>query len=208
MLIEPDGESGKRLGAEKVEIAAEISVLDVTDVRQRRGVAQRALLVEARGGETQRLARHAGLVRFQHFAGHAMELDAVAVVGNMAAGDHERGNAAPEGVMRERRRRNAAAKDGDAAGVADRLRAGAKNARRRGAQIARQSDLAAGGEFTELGEILQETQGVAVADAIRHGADQPARAAGSESDAAFLHQRAHGECRRVGHVLPLGYAAR
>ena len=166
---------------------------------QRGGVDQLAISGKARRILDERLSRNAGLVGLENLTRRAVELDAVAVIGDMAAGDHERGHPAREGVVGEGRCRDMAAIHRHAAGIADRLGAGAQDARCARAQIAGQGDLGAGVELSDLGQILQKPGRKAVTDPVRHGGHQPPCAAGSEGDAAFGHQVVKGEGARRYH---------
>ncbi len=77
----------------------------------------------------------AGLVGLGDLAPGAVELEAVAVEGDVAAGDHDRRRLAPGGLQRQRRRRHHAAGDrGDALG-ADRPAAGGGDAGRARPQV-------------------------------------------------------------------------
>ena len=104
VLVDADPAAGEAAGAEEVDAAREVA----------RGHAGRRPRPARKGFAAARVQRRddAGLVGLGDLAVGAVELQAVAVEGDVAAGDHDRGRAAPRRLERQRRGRHHAAVDG------------------------------------------------------------------------------------------------
>ena len=181
-------------GGGGIDIALHIGPLDVYHRRQRFGHGDHPRRIEQPPGRGHGLPAHPRLVGFQHFARAAVELDAVAIVGNVAARHHQRGDAAGKGMQRQRRSGHKPAEFGHATHVADRTGAGGQDARRAGAQITGQRHRGARGKFALFRHVAQEPGGIAVAHPVGHRHHQAARAAGAKGNARLLHQRPDRLC--------------
>ena len=135
---------------------------------------------------TDSLSQDAGLILFQNFAIGPVELDAVAIIGNVAAGDHERGHTLAKGPQGKRRRRDETTIDRLPAQIPHRLRTGGENAGRTGPQITRERHATSGRPSATVCHELQKASGVGMAHPVGHGADKPARAAGAKGNAALF----------------------
>ena len=187
MLVHPNSPPSQSLIAKEGQIARDIIRLGINHFGQRRGVPQGAARIKQVSIDIEPLTTHPGLVVFQHLAVRAIEFDAVAVVRNMAAGDHQRGDRPAKGIQRKRGRWDQAAIDRIAAHITHAGRASRQNARAAGAQIAGQRHSHTRRKFTQIGQMLQKSARIGVADVIGHRHDLAPRTTGAKLHARCSH---------------------
>ena len=169
VLVQCHAHSRKGAHAEEVGVARDIGL-------QRRGIDRRQGRRRQRLGHGHLRIEDGLLVRLVDLAVGTVELDAVAVEGDVAAGDDDARGAVQRAVVGQRGRGQGADKNRLVPGVADRLDAGRGDARAAGAQVVADDDARAGG-----GDAAQEGLRVGVADRIRQIGDEAAHAAGAEA---------------------------
>ncbi len=169
LLVDRDREAGQDVRSEDVEVAAAVAR---DRVRLRLGRDGRG--EGRRIGNVAEGAQDGGLVGLGDLAVGAVELQAVAIVRDMAAGDHDGEAAAPCRLEREGRRRQRAAIDRGQAGRGRRGGDRGGDSRAAGAQVAPDHDLAAHARLGADGG--EERGGIGEAGPpgqVRHQAAQP-----------------------------------
>ena len=199
MLVHANAHAAEGAVAKKAHIPLHICAGHIHHRWQYLGVPQRARGVKHSLRQCHLLGLHARFVGLQHFTRHAVELDAVAVVRNMAARDHERRDLQRKRMQRQSRRRDVAAEKRHAAlGLYGRCTR-RQNARCTGPQVTRQGDLHARGKLAHAGHMLQKSCRVGKAHGIRHGRHGAARTTGAERDTALGHKIADIDKRKLRH---------
>ena len=191
VLINPHAQTAQGVRRKIIQVAHGVIFAGFGRNLSRCGICPHEISVrtEQRVVQFDHLAAHPVLIGLQHFAGALVELDTVAVVGNVAAGDHDRREVPLEPEQRDGRRRDFPAVDGAVTQVIRRAAHRFYHAAGARPEIAADGHAAAGlREFADGHKVLQKTFGVGVTDEIRHRRRQPARAAGTERHAAPLHE--------------------
>ena len=141
------------------------------------------------------------LIHFEEFPARGVQLVAVPVEGNMAAGHHDAGFTARKGEVRQRRSRNAAGEHGPHAGITDRFFDGLPEHGRTGAEVGCDVELVARNDAAISGrqrlEVLQLSEHVHVNLELCHFGEAAPAAAGAELQFGRLPEKAGAK----GHSL-------
>jgi hypothetical protein len=204
MLVNANALAAERCGRENIVIPGDIGLLGLrTHWPMRPGFA-----CKETGGvkltfcHLNLLTSYAFFIRLEDFAGALVELDPVSVRWNMAAGDHDGGDAPGETVKGDRGRRDPATIHRSIMHILNRAANGGHDPLSAGSEIPCHGDLAARTAQVANGlQVLNETLGVEIADAICHLDREPASAAGSELDTTGVHQLLHFDFH---NSIPIG----
>jgi hypothetical protein len=128
--------------------------------RRQRRLDEVTGVVEAITGPGHDLRSDGRLVGLQDLTGRQVELDAVSIVRDVAAGDHQAGDTLAKGKVGKCRARYIATVDRLVAELADRLCARSQDARTARPDVGGQRDLVARVQRPAALQILQETHGV------------------------------------------------
>ena len=191
VLVETDRQPLQTAGGKEVQIAGHIGPV-TRRVFRRQGLDHAGCQVPFRGeegrGQIDPLGTDPGLVGLEDLATGQVELDAIAVVGDMAAGDHETRQALAETERGQRRAGDPAEVTRPITAVRHRLGAGLKDTASAGAIISRQGHFASRVKHADLHAVAQETQGVGVTDPVGHVHHPTPGPASAELHAALHHQ--------------------
>ena len=153
------------------------------------------------------LPAYAFFIRLQHFAGAFVKLDAVAVVGNMAARDHDGRDFIFKPVQGHRRRRYLPAIHRAISHVLRRAANRFHHAARAGPEIsAHRHALARAFDFANGFKVLEKTLRVRVTNLVRHRRGQPARAARAKRHAAARRGFLYRNLNRQNHCAVASFA--
>ena len=191
MLVHPHAQAAQGVGREKIQIAHDVIFTGHRGNRMRNRSRRGKIAIRAKERVVQLhdLVAHALLVGLQHLARAFIELDAVAVVGDMAARDHDGRDAVFEAEQGHGGRGNFSAMHGAIAHILRRAADGRHHPAGAGAEIAAHSHpLARALKLAKGFEILQEAFGIGVTDRIGHGCGESARAAGAKRHPAARHE--------------------
>jgi hypothetical protein len=191
MLVHPDAQPGEGVRSKRVRVALLVGLNGVSlhGARVMGGFQEIALVIEERSRQVQLLPGNGRFVVLEDFAGTFVEFDAVAIIGDVAAGHHDGGDASLESGEGQGGGRKQAAGDGVVTGIFDGAERGLHNARGAGAEVAADEDrFAVAAQFAAGFQELEKPAGVGVADPIGQLADETPGAAGAKFDAALVHQ--------------------
>ena len=192
VLVDRDLPSAQGTGGEKIQVAGDVGGAGLLRKRRQLGRgAQRARGVE-HIGHPGRLRPDPRLVLLEDLTRRPVELDAVAVVRDVAAGDHDAGQPLAHRPARHGRSRDEPAVYRHEAAVADREGTGAHDPRRRGTQVACERHPIPDGHLAPPRQVVEKASRVGVADPVGHRVRQPPGPAGAETDAALRHQPGDG----------------
>ena len=190
MLINADAHAFQRVVAEEIQVAHGVIFTGLGRNFVRRFCrCEISIRAKERVVQFHNLAAHAFFIRLQNFAAAFVELDAVAVVGNVAARDHDRRNFIFKSEQRHGGRRGFSAIHRAITQIIRRTADGFHHAACAGPEIAANRDAFARAlDFANGFKVLEKAFGVGVADGIGHGRSKTTRAAGAERHAALDHK--------------------
>ena len=195
MLVHADGKARERTSAEEFRVALQVVLLGfLFNSGEFRGIFQHALRIKNVLVKIHRLRNNPLFILLGNLSLRVVELDAVAVGGNVATRHHDGRERLVDTVQCNRRRRDATAVHDLPGAVLARLHERLQDAFRTRAQVTRNRNRLLA--LVALFAVLDKRARIHVAHAVRHRGHQPAGTARTECHAGLLHHILHRNAHR------------